>query len=181
MSEKDKSGWHHSPMHVFVPSSTYMVTGGTYKKQPFFQGERRLSFLLEQLFLCAKRYTWQLQAWCILPNHYHFISMAPAEVARLSDFVRDFHSRTALYVNELDGTPSRKVWFQYWDTCITFEKSYYARLNYVHNNAVKHQIANVATEYPFCSARWFEQNVESSFYRMASSFKYDKLNVVDDF
>jgi len=95
--------------------------------------------------------------------------------------VRDFHSHTALYVNELDGTPSRKVWFQYWDTCITFEKSYYARLNYVHNNAVKHQMAKVATEYTFCSARWFEQNAESSFYRMVSSFRYDKLNVLDDF
>jgi len=77
MSEKDKSSWHHSPMHVFVPSATYMVTGGTYKKKPFFQGKRRLGFLLEQLFLCAKRRAWQLQAWCILPNHYHFISMAP--------------------------------------------------------------------------------------------------------
>lgn len=168
-------------MHVFLPGSTYIVTGGTYKKQPFFQGERRLNFLLEQLFACAKRYTWQLQAWCILSNHYHFIGMAPAEVTRLPDFLRDFHSRTALYVNKLDGTPLRKVWFQYWDTCITFDKSYYARLNYVHNNAVKHELVSVATEYPFCSARWFEQNAEASFYRMVSTFKYHKLKVVDDF
>jgi hypothetical protein len=38
------------------------------------------------------------------------------------------------------------------------EKSWLARLNYVHQNAVKHGLVPIAHQYPWCSAPWFETN-----------------------
>ncbi len=75
----------------------------------------------------------------------------------------------------------RKVWFQYWDSRITFERSYLARLNYVHYNPVKHGVTANATNYPWCSAAWFDQNAPTSFVKTVKSFKTDKLKVPDDF
>ena len=42
------------------------------------------------------------------------------------------NSTTAHEVNQLDGVKGRKVWHNFWDKQITFENSYWARLNYVH-------------------------------------------------
>ena len=33
---------------------------------------------------------------------------------------------------------SKKVFYNYWDTCITYENSYFTRLNYIWYNPVKH-------------------------------------------
>ena len=46
------------------------------------------------------------------------------------------HRELALRLNQMDGTPSRKVMYQFWDTELTFETSYLARLNYVWRRAV---------------------------------------------
>ena len=40
-------------------------------------------------------------------------------------------------LNRIDDTPGRRVMYKFWDTRLTFEKSWLARLNYVHQNAVK--------------------------------------------
>ena len=67
------------------------------------------------------------------------------------------HSRTASWVNNADATPGRRVWYNYWDTRLTYEKSYRARLNYVHQDPVNHRLVAVANQYPWCSAAWFER------------------------
>ncbi|MFN2507442.1 MAG: hypothetical protein ABR589_01565 [Chthoniobacterales bacterium] len=91
------------------------------------------------------------------------------------------HREIAVRLNELDSTPGRKVIYQFWDSELTFEKSYLARLHYVHHNPVHHGIVAVASDYPWCSARWFETNARPAFVRTVYSFKTDKLNVPDEF
>ena len=54
------------------------------------------------------------------------------------DTLGGLHEDTAEEINRCDGTANRTVWFNFWDTKLTFETSYLARLNYVHQNAVKH-------------------------------------------
>ena len=84
-------------------------------------------------------------------------------------------------LNAVDATPGRKVMYQFWDTELTFEKSYLARLNYVHQNAVHHGLVPMANQYPWCSAPWFESNGRPAFVRAVYSFKTDRLNVADEF
>jgi putative transposase len=91
------------------------------------------------------------------------------------------HTRTAGWVNRLDDTPGRKVWHNFWDTRLTYQKSYLARLNYVHQNAVKHGLVPVANQYPWCSARWFEGVMSPATVHSIYRFKTDALSVSDDF
>ena len=39
------------------------------------------------------------------------------------------------------------LWHNFWDTKLTYQKSYLARSEYVHQNAVKHGPAPVANQY----------------------------------
>ena len=91
------------------------------------------------------------------------------------------HSLTAEWVNRLDKTPNRKVWHDFWDTKLTYQKSYLARLNYVHQNAVKHGLVLAANQYPWCSAAWFEGVASPAMIRSIYRFKIDALSVKDDF
>ena len=175
------SPWHHRPVHTFVPNTAYLVTAGTLHKQHYFHGAERLHLLQQELFTAAEAYGWTLQAWAMFSNHYHFIAHAPAAATSLRRLLQRLHSATARVVNQLDHAPGRQVWFQFWDTCLTYEGSYYARLNYVHNNAVHHGLVPVAEQYAFRSAAWFAATAEPTFFRKVRSYKYDTVHIVDDF
>jgi putative transposase len=91
------------------------------------------------------------------------------------------HTRTSRWVNALDNTPNRKVWHNFWDTKLTYQKSYLARLNYVHQNPVKHGLVLVANQYPWCSAGWFERVALPAMVRVIYRFKTDALSISDNF
>ena len=172
--------WPHSPPHRTIQPGTYMVNAGTYGKVGYFSETERLNVLTSALMEYAKQYNWCLQAWAVLSNHYHFIGFS-SDPANLKDFISSLHTATARYVNALDKTTNRKVWYQYWDSPISYQKSYYPRLKYVHNNPVHHGLVPVAENYDWCSAGWFKMNSEPSFRKTIESFKTDFLKVIDDF
>ena len=175
------SRWHHAPLHMFVPNTMYMVTGSTLHRQHFFRGNDRLELLHNALLEISAMFHWSLQAWAVFANHYHFIARSPDDATTLRRLIQRLHSQTAREVNRLDTAPGRQVWFQYWDTCLTFEKSYYARLNYVHNNPVKHNLVKEASQYPYCSAGWFHFHSDKAFREKVEAVPYDQVNVRDDF
>ncbi len=175
------SDWPHAPVHRLDERGSYMVTAGTYHKTDFFNTPEKLSLVRDRLFVLANEHEWRLQAWAILANHYHFIAISPRDPGSLKVFISTLHTSTARILNHLDGMSGRRVWYEFWDSHITYQRSYLARLNYVHNNPVHHGIVRVAMEYPYCSAWWFQQNANRAFQKTVASFKTDRLNVRDDF
>ena len=175
--------WPHSPPHRLGEGGAYMVTAATYKKLPLFQSRAHLSFLCDTLASLAARFGWRLHSWAVFPNHYHFIAdcAPPASPKLLKKMIQQLHSLTAREVNTGDGQLGRQVWFQYWDTHLTYPKSYYARLRYVHENAVHHRLVRVASAYPWCSAGWFEREADPAFRKTILSFPCDRVTVPDDF
>lgn len=180
----DQPPWPHAPPHQLGARGAYFVTGGTYLKQHYFRTHERLQRLQAVLLTEAERYGWRLRAWAVFSNHYHLVAHAPelAEDGRsLSPFLAALHEQTAKWVNGLDQTPGRKVWHNYRDTHLTFQASYFARLNYTHQNAVKHGLVHVASQYPWCSAAWFEQVCPRSQVASIYSFKTDLVKVEDSY
>jgi putative transposase len=123
---------------------------------------------------------WNLQAWSVFPNHYHFVAES-ASPANLSSTIGRLHSLTAHSVNNRDHKIGRKVWFQYWDTLLTNERSYWARLRYVHENAVRHGVVARAPNYPWCSSAWFERKASPAFRKTVFSIPCDRISVPDAF
>ena len=172
--------WPHAPIHRLDAAGMYMVTAGTYKKEPLFNSRTKLNLLQSELFSRALAHGAALQAWAIFPNHYHWMAKF-TDAARLTNLVRELHSSTARSLNEMDRTPNRKVWFQFWDSHIAYQRSYFARVNYVHRNAVHHGIVRVASSYDWCSAGWFEREATPAFRKNVLSFPATRPTVPDDF
>jgi putative transposase len=74
-----------------------------------------------------------------------------------------------------------KCGFNFWESRITFERSYLARLNCVHHNPARHGVVPLAENYRWCSASWFAENAPPAFVNTVNSFKIDRVNVPDDF
>lgn len=92
----------------------------------------------------------------MLSNHYHVMLHAPeGSVEGLPALIRDMHKFLAGRWNKADRTPGRMVWYNYWDTCITDERSYRARINYIHWNPVKHGLVARPEDYVFSSYRTY--------------------------
>src|SRR5579862_9449417 len=130
--------WPHAPDHSASPKGAYFVTAGTYLKERHLNTPDRLALHCNLLFDCAEEFGWKLQAWAVLSNHYHLVGLG--EQSSLAKFLGKVHSCSSREINKLDCVSGRKVWFQYREKHLTFERSYLARLNYTHNNPVKHGI-----------------------------------------
>jgi putative transposase len=176
--------WPHAPTHQLSERGTYFVTAGTYLKQHHFCAGARLSVLQRGLLTVARDFDWQLEAWAVFSNHYHFVAHSPAtagDATSLADMLTVLHVKTSGWINRLDKTPARKVWHNYRETKLTYQKAYLARLNYVHQNPVKHGLVRVANQYPWCSAGWFERTASAAKVRSIYRFKIDQMAVADDF
>ena len=180
-SDSKSLDWPHAPIHRIAEAGTYFVTSGTYGKQHFFRSPASLSALQQELLAKAKQYGWQLEAWACFSNHYHFVAQSEANATKLDVYLTHLHADTARKLNELDQQPGRKVWYNFRDTKLTYQKSYLARLNYVHQNAVQHGLVSVANQYRWCSAAWFERTARPAQVRTIYNLKTDCLRVQDDF
>ena len=161
-----------------------MVTCGTYHKGPMLTSPERLDSFQSLLFELAEKHGWRLQAWAVMSNHYHWIGLWPeeAEDARsLRTLTSRLHEISAKRLNREDGTPGRKVWCNYWDSHVTFEASYFARLKYVHDNPEHHGVVRRSVDYPWCSRAWLERTANRAFVKQLDGFKTDQLDLPDDF
>ena len=176
--------WPHAPLHQLGQRATYFVTVGTYLKAHHFRGRHRLRVLHRGLLTVAGDFGWRLEAWAVFSNHYHFVAHSPddaPDASSLPDMLSVLHSKIASWINGLDAAPDRKVWYNYRETKLTYQRSYLARLNYVHQNPVKHGLVPVANQYPWCSAAWFERAASAAMVKSIYRFKIDQVKVYDEF
>ncbi|HXT11772.1 MAG TPA: hypothetical protein VN873_09430 [Candidatus Angelobacter sp.] len=179
-----KTPWPHVPTHQLADRGAYLVTASTYLREHHFAGRKRLQVLQRGLLSLADKFGWRLEASAIFSNHYHFVAHSPEDAddaTSLKKIVGILHVKTAGWINKLDQAPGRQVWFNFWDRKLQQQRAYLARLNYVHQNAVKHRLVPVACQYPWCSAAWFERTASPAIVKSIYRFKTDKLAGGDDF
>ncbi len=172
--------WSHAPTHRFGEAGVYFVTGATHHKQHFYRAPDALDALQHLLLALAAKHACDLQAWSLFSNHYHLV-LACEDAESVRRMLARFHSDAAVAQNHRDRVQGRKVWFQYRETLLTYERSWLARLRYTHENSVHHGLVEDARRYPWCSARWFEENARDSFVKTVRGVAIDRVNVYDDF
>ena len=108
--------WPHAPLHRLAEQGTYFVTVGTYLRQHHFRGRERLAVLHRGLLKVCREFSWNLEAWAVFSNHYHFVAHPPLghpTAESLRDMLGKLHGKTAKWINRLDRAEIRKVWHNY--------------------------------------------------------------------
>ena len=122
-----RTPWPHAPTHQLSARGTYFVTASTHRHAQHFHGVKRLRVLQRGLLTVTGNFGWQVEAWAVFSNHYHFVAHSPANAnaaASLSDLLSVLHVKTAAWVNKLDKSPGRQVWFNFRETRLTHQRSY---------------------------------------------------------
>jgi putative transposase len=90
-------------------------------------------------------------AWCVLPNHYH----SPIETRSILKVVGNIgrmHGQTSFRWNGEEDRRGRKVWFNCAERFMRSERHFWATVNYIHHNPVRHGYVSRWQDWPFSSA-----------------------------
>jgi len=125
------------PPHIYEDHACYFLTASTVRSQRFLGTDIQRAVVRDVLEAAIQQYGITLYAWVILANHYHLL-LRTGHIAPIYKFVKRLHGESAIRLNKLDGTPGRKVWYQYWDRFPRGEGDFWTYFNYIHINPIKH-------------------------------------------
>jgi putative transposase len=151
----------HNPPHWFQANAIYMLTASIYQGEHLMVSPERKAAWRDSFIEAAKLYDWHIIAWVVLDNHYHAMVESLEKPLSLSKFIGSYHKFTARLWNDEENISGRKVWWNYWDTCIRSEKDFNNRLRYIFWNPVKHGLTENAEDYPFSSYKDYLEQQES--------------------
>jgi putative transposase len=173
----------HNPPHLFLPNTKYFITGVIYNKYKLLHTESAKKKLLEYIKKSTLHFDWLLEDWVILDNHYHLMLMAPENAETLSKLIGNVHRYSAIWLNKNVPVPQSydKIWHNYMDTCITYEKSYFARLNYIWYNPVKHGYAEKPESWKYGSYFDRFKNEKEYLIRINKNYPCDKVKIDDEY
>ena len=106
---------------------------------------------------------------------------APEDASTLSNVINNVHKFSALWIKkhtQFETDPDH-IWYNYRDTCITYESSYFARLNYIWFNPVKHKYVEDAEDWKFGSYYTRVRNWEIA--PIINKYPWDSVKIENDF
>ncbi len=125
------------PPHVSEDNTCYFLTASTLYGERLLSADAQRAVVRDVLKAAIQQCGVTLYAWVILANHYHLL-LRTDQITPIHTFVKRLHGASAVHLNRLDGTPGRKVWYQYWDRFPRGESDFWTYFNYIHINPIKH-------------------------------------------
>jgi putative transposase len=176
LSWRKKQGYPwHSPPHLAVPKTRYHITAACdeHRSHIGFSEDRIQAFctvLLETLVSSGA----SVNAWCVLPNHYHALVTSHTILKALAALGK-MHGRFSYEWNKVETTKGRQVWCRAVERYMRSDKHFWATFNYIHHNPVRHGYAAKWQEWPFSSAAGYLEQVGRSA-AMETWLKYPVLD-----
>ena len=145
-----KRPWHSPPHWKQDGPAWFHLTAACYQHAPVIgtTAQRMNWFADAVLSTCADS---QVSAWCFLPNHYHLL-IETADLRHLVKTLGGLHGRSSRAWNLEDHTIGRQIFARSADRHVRSDAHFWATLNYVHHNPVRHGYVERWTDWPWSSA-----------------------------
>ncbi|MEW8507479.1 MAG: transposase [Candidatus Thiodiazotropha sp.] len=158
-----------------VPGGIYFFTVVTHKRKHLFSDGYARQCLREAISSVRIKYPFEIDAFCLLPDHLHAVWTPPEGDAnyskRWSAIKSLFSRRFRELANRFEApTDSRKTrgeqtfWQRrFWEHLIQNENDFRRHLDYIHFNPVKHGYVNSVSDWPWSSFhRYMNEGVYSN-------------------
>lgn len=149
----------HSPPHYVSDSQTYLLTAACFEHQPVIgSSPERMAYFEKELLEAVTPFAEEIFAWVVLPNHYHVL-VRTRHLKELLHSLRLLHGRTAHEWNGDENRRGRQVWCKAVETGMKSERHFWATLNYVLHNAVRHRYVQKWQDWPYSNAAEYLEQV----------------------
>ena len=150
-----------------IAGGTYFITQVTYQRIPWFCTDVGRKALREGIEHINKKYPFSIDAFILLPDHFHCLWTLPINDRQLSLRLRLIKTYvTKHYISELgldrSISPSRQkraesnLWQRrFWEHLIRDERDFNTHCDYIHNNPVKHGLCLNSQDWQFSSIHRF--------------------------
>ncbi len=152
MEVVEKPGWHNRGYHPHFDANSVMqhiVLSGT-KGQNL--AENPLAALIQEALLCFDGVRYDLQAWCIMPDHVHVALVFYPEFlmnktiwSRKNWVCREYRMQLSRSVSVFD--------LDYFDRYVRSLDQAEKLIHYIENNPVKGGLVNLAADWNWSSSR----------------------------
>nr|WP_225896379.1 transposase [Amazonocrinis nigriterrae] len=155
-----------------ISGATYFITQVTYQRQPWLCSDIGRTAVRAALGHVRKNYPFSIDAFVLLPDHFHALWTLPAGDNNLSirmllikRFVTKYYgNQLGLDVEISRSREKRKegnLWQRrFWEHLIRDEVDFANHCDYIHYNPVRHKLCEFPQQWAFSSLhRFMEQNV----------------------
>ncbi|MCX7721651.1 MAG: transposase [Verrucomicrobiae bacterium] len=145
----------HSPPHARFGRGTYHLTAACLNHAHYIgRSCERMREFCEALLAALAPVTTGIHAWCVLPNHYHLLVSVP-DLRDATRALGRLHGQLSFRWNQEEQMRGRKVWHAAADRFIRSARHFWATMNYIHHNPVRHGYVKRWQDWPYSSAREF--------------------------
>jgi putative transposase len=158
---------------VYVKGGTYFFTVVSYKRKKILTQSCNVLLLREAFRYVMKKHPFKIDAFVLLPEHFHCIWTLPKDDHDFSKRWRLIKSYFSRYCNEIyKQTPlesrikkkEQAVWQRrFWEHLLRDNDDYKRHVEYIHYNPVKHNLVTAPIDWEY-----------SSFHRYVQERIYDK-------
>jgi putative transposase len=144
--------WHRPPHRSAAIPLSYHITAACYEHAPFIgHSPERMDSMSSELLTAFETNECRVHAWCVLPNHYHALITTDKVLDVLKSLAK-MHGRLSFRWNGEENTRGRQVWCGAVEREMRGERHFWATMNYVHHNPVKHNYVDRWNDWPYSSA-----------------------------
>jgi REP element-mobilizing transposase RayT len=142
---------------MHIPGHYYHVYNRGVNRQRIFANDGNYRFLLRRAKSYLRDYDLSVIAYCLMPNHYHFL-LRPGGDEALSRFIQRLFNSYSQAFNRQQGR-SGTLFEGRAKSILVDEEGYILHLcRYIHLNPVKSQLVEHPHEWPYCNyLEWVEQ------------------------
>jgi len=134
----------------FEPGAAYFITNVTYKRKALFTEEKAINLLLLTIEYLKLSLDYRIFAFCILPEHIHFIiqPFGKYSLSYIMQLVKGNFSRRFNKMYDSGGHIWQK---RFYDEGIRGEGMLISKIEYIHNNPLKHGIVTDVDKFEYSS------------------------------
>ncbi len=147
----------------------FFFTIVTWQRIPILTTPQSREALRNAIQITQEKYPFEMDAICLLPEHIHCTWNLPEEdfdysirwryiKALFSRFYREYQGKERTPTKSRTKRRETGIWQRrFWDHMIRDEDDYYAHLDYIHYNPVKHGLVQSVRDWPWSSFHRYVQ------------------------
>jgi putative transposase len=150
---------HSLPHFDSEQNVNYIVTGTCYEHAHVVGASpARMQGFADELSKVFAGHCERVAAWCLLPNHYHYLCRTE-RIKELRSALGRLHGRSSFRWNGEDDARGRVVWRNCFERKMRSERHYFATVNYILHNPVQHGYVQRWEDWPWSSAAEYLESV----------------------